>query len=48
MEFFSSDRCIEDYAKQIWNLTKVDKEEPVIEKVKRKISHISLKESSLK
>lgn len=48
MGFFSSDRCIEDYAKQIWNLTKVDKEEPVVEKVKRKISHVSLKESSLK
>lgn len=46
MGFFSSDRCIEDYAKEIWGLTKIDVEAPVKDKIKRKISHVSLKDTS--
>ncbi len=42
MGFFSSDRCIEEYAKNIWNLSKLDVEEPVTQVNKRKVSQVNL------
>ena len=42
MGFFSSDRSIEEYAKNIWNLKKVHIEKPVTDVSKKKTSRISL------
>ena len=40
---FSSDRSIEDYASEIWNLTKVDVPKPVFDASKRVVSSVNLK-----
>lgn len=43
MGFFSSDRSVEDYAKNIWNLKKVDIQDPVKSLDQKRISKVSLK-----
>lgn len=43
MGYFSSDRSIEDYAKNIWGLKKNEKEEIVKDKDNRRVSRVSLK-----
>lgn len=42
---FSSDRCIEDYAREIWNLKKVTPEPRISNSTQRKISVVSLKDA---
>lgn len=44
MGFFSSDRSIEDYAKNIWNLEKTDIPEPVTDSNSRRVSRINLRQ----
>ena len=43
MGFFSSDKSVEDYAKNIWNLKKVDIQDPVNSLDQKRISKVSLK-----